>query len=135
MSESDLPEDLDGELAEDTNLTPEQYENRSPDPEPSDPAIDLHAFAPRDLIEQANSTPAEFGERHAAAEFEEREKNAKRQHRDNEVRELLGLHERPVSPELEEGAVSDAESESLLHQVAEEERAGDAADSPGQPDA
>lgn len=38
MSESDLDPDLDGELPEDTNLTPEQFEERRPD---SDPYVDM----------------------------------------------------------------------------------------------
>jgi len=100
MSESDLPEDLDGELAEATNLTPEQFENRDPGSESSDQYEDLHAFAPRDLIERAKSTPAEFATQRAAAELQRRQKVAKREHLDNEARTLLGLHEHPVeSPE------------------------------------
>lgn len=124
MSESDLGPDLDGEIAEDTNLTPEQFEHRR---RHADPYVDMRTFGADGLLEEANLSPAEFAERHAAAELVEHEKATKRAHRENEVRALLGLPPHPLrSPEPSAPDISDAESDQLLHKLAEEERAEEA---------
>ncbi|HEX4518583.1 MAG TPA: hypothetical protein VH063_03275 [Gaiellaceae bacterium] len=64
MEEEDLGPDLDGELAEDTNLTPEQFEHERSH---SDVYVDMRRFGADGLLEDSSLSPAEFAERHAAA--------------------------------------------------------------------